>query len=123
MHGFGFATLALVTAIGFAGPLLAAVPRLRIPVVIGELLAGLVVGHSGFGIIDVGNETLQLIANIGFALVMFVVGTQIPGRGLQMRSAFPLAGARAAWWAPSLRLSVWCSPTSSTTATRRSTRC
>ncbi|AYE98818.1 sodium:proton antiporter [Mycobacterium paragordonae] len=96
MHGFGFATLALVTAIGFAGPLLAAVPRLRIPVVIGELLAGLVVGHSGFGIIDVGNETLQLIANIGFALVMFVVGTQIPGRGLQMRSAFPLAGARAA---------------------------
>lgn len=95
MHGFGFATLALVTAIGFTGPLLAAVPRLRIPVVIGELLAGLVVGNTGFRIIDVGDPTLQFLANIGFALVMFVVGTQIPGRGLQMRSALPLAGARA----------------------------
>ena len=40
MHGFGFQTLALLTAVGFAGPLLAAVPRLRIPVLIGELIAG-----------------------------------------------------------------------------------
>lgn len=96
MHGFGFATLALVTAIGFVGPLLAAIPRLRIPVVVGELFAGLVVGNSGFGIIDVGNSTLQFLANIGFALVMFVVGTQIPVRGLRLRSALPLAAARAA---------------------------
>ncbi|MBX9638255.1 MAG: cation:proton antiporter [Mycobacteriaceae bacterium] len=78
MHGFGFATLALVTAIAFAGPLLAAIPRLRIPVVIGELLAGLVVGNSGLGIVDVDNADLQFLASIGFALVMFVVGTQIP---------------------------------------------
>lgn len=96
MHGFGFATLAVVTAIGFAGPLLAAIPRLRIPVVVGELFAGLVVGNSGFHIIDVGNATLQFLANIGFALVMFVVGTQIPVRGLRLRSALPLAAARAA---------------------------
>lgn len=96
MHGVGFATLALVTAVGFAGPLLAAIPRLRIPVVIGELLAGLVFGNSGFKIIDVDNATLQFLANIGFALVMFVVGTQIPVRGLQVRSALALAGARAA---------------------------
>lgn len=96
MHGVGFATLALVTAIGFAGPLLAAVPRLRIPVVIGELLAGLAFGNSGFKIIDVDNATLQFLASIGFALVMFVVGTQIPVRGLQVRSALALAGARAA---------------------------
>lgn len=96
MDGVGFATLALVTAISFAGPLLAAIPRLRIPVVIGELLAGLAFGNSGFKIIDVDNATLQFLASIGFALVMFVVGTQIPVRGLQVRSALALAGARAA---------------------------
>ena len=28
MHGFGLSTLALLTAVGFAGPLLASVPRL-----------------------------------------------------------------------------------------------
>ena len=92
--GFGFHTLALLTAVGFAGPLLASLPRLRIPVIIGELIAGLVVGKAGFGVVDVANPTFQLFANIGFALVMFVVGTHVPVRGHEMRSAVPLALAR-----------------------------
>ena len=95
MHGFGFDTLALLTAIGFAGPLLASVPRLRIPVIIGELLAGLIVGKTGFGVIDDSNPTLQMLANIGFALVMFVVGTHVPVRDPQLRSAAPRALLRA----------------------------
>ena len=95
MQGLGLDTLALLTAIGFAGPLLAALPRLRIPVIVGELLAGLVVGKTGFGVVDVANPTFQLFANVGFALVMFVVGTHVPVRGREMRSAVPLALARA----------------------------
>ncbi len=96
MHGLGFGTLALLTAIGFAGPLLASVPRLGIPVTIGELIAGLVVGKTGFGLIDDTDPTLQLLANIGFALVMFVVGTHVPVRDPDLRSALPRALARAA---------------------------
>ena len=95
MHGFGFSTLALLAAVGFAGPLLASLPRLRIPVIIGELTAGLVLGKTGFGVVDVANPTLQLLANIGFALVMFVVGTHVPIRDSRMRSAVPLALGRA----------------------------
>ena len=95
MHGFGFSTLALLAAVGFAGPLLAALPRLRIPVIIGELTAGLVLGKTGFGVVDVANPTFQLLANIGFALVMFVVGTHVPIRDRRMRSAVPLALGRA----------------------------
>lgn len=95
MSTFGFHTLALLAAIGFAGPLLASVPHLRIPVVIGELAAGLVVGKTGFGIIDAANPTLQLLANIGFALVMFVVGTHVPVRDPKLRSAAPRALVRA----------------------------
>jgi Kef-type K+ transport system membrane component KefB len=95
MHGFGFSTLALLTAVGFAGPLLAAVPRLRIPVTIGELIAGLVIGKTGFGLIDDANPTFVLFANIGFALVMFVVGSHVPVRDPNLRSALPLALARA----------------------------
>ncbi|SPM32216.1 Kef-type K+ transport system, membrane component KefB, partial [Mycobacterium rhizamassiliense] len=94
VQGFGFDTLALLTAVGFAGPLLASLPRSRIPVIIGELIAGLVVGKTGFGVIDVANPTFQLLANIGFALVMFVVGTHVPVRCHEMRSAVPLALAR-----------------------------
>src|ERR1700757_4449709 len=95
MHGFGFDTLALLTAVGFAGPLLASLPRLRIPVIIGELVAGLVLGKTGFGLVDDANPTFQLFANIGFALVMFVVGSHVPVRDPKMRSAVPLALSRA----------------------------
>jgi Kef-type K+ transport system membrane component KefB len=93
--GFGFDTLALLAVIGMAGPLLASVPRLRVPVVIGELLAGLIVGRTGLGIVDSGNATFTLLANIGFALVMFVVGTHVPVRDKALRSAVPKALARA----------------------------
>ena len=41
MSGFGFHTLALLAVIGMAGPLLASLPRFRVPVIIGELVAGL----------------------------------------------------------------------------------
>lgn len=95
VQGFGFPALALLSAIGFAGPLLASVKGFRIPVVVGELAAGLVIGRTGFGIIDVADPTLQLLANIGFALVMFVVGTHVPIRAGGMRSLLPRALARA----------------------------
>jgi Kef-type K+ transport system membrane component KefB len=92
---FGFHTLALLTAIGLAGPLLASVPGLRIPVIIGELAAGLIIGRTGFGVVDVANPTFELLANIGFALVMFVVGTHVPVRGGALRAAVPRAMVRA----------------------------
>ena len=95
MHGFGFHTLALLTAVGFAGPLLAAVPRARIPVIIGELTAGLIIGRTGFGVVDDADPTFQLFANIGFALVMFVAGTHVPVRDPRLRSLAPRALARA----------------------------
>ncbi|MCW2687403.1 MAG: sodium:proton antiporter, partial [Mycobacterium sp.] len=93
--GFGFDTLALLTVVGLVGPLLASVPRLRVPVVIGELLAGMVVGRTGFGLVDDTNPTFTMLANIGFALVMFVVGTHVPVRDTAMRSAIPGALVRA----------------------------
>lgn len=95
MHGFGFETLALVASVGLAGPLLAALPRWRIPVVVGELLVGLAVGRSGLGLVDYSNPTFRLLANIGFALVMFVVGTQVPVHGPELRSGLKLALLRA----------------------------
>jgi Kef-type K+ transport system membrane component KefB len=95
MSGFGFHALALLAVIGMAGPLLASLPRFRVPVIIGELLAGLVVGKTGFGIVDHTDVTFTLLANIGFALVMFVVGTHVPVRDETLRSAIPRALLRA----------------------------
>jgi Kef-type K+ transport system membrane component KefB len=93
--GFGFDTLALLAVIGMAGPLLASLPRFQVPVIIGELVAGLVVGRTGFGIVDHTDPTFVLLANIGFALVMFVVGTHVPVRDNTLRSSIPKALLRA----------------------------
>ena len=91
----GFGTLALLVVAGLAGPLLASVPRLRLPVVIGELVVGIILGKTGFGIIDHTDPTFELLANVGFALVMFVVGTHVPIRDREQRSAVPAALLRA----------------------------
>jgi Kef-type K+ transport system membrane component KefB len=95
MTGFGFDTLALLAAVGLTGPIVAWLSRSRIPVIIGELAAGLVIGRTGFGIVDDANPTFQLFANIGFGLVMFIVGTHVPIRDPELRSAVPRALARA----------------------------
>lgn len=95
MSGFGFHTLALLVVIGLAGPLLASIPRFRVPVVIGELVAGLIVGRTGFGVVDHSDPTFTMLANVGFALVMFVVGTHVPVRDRTLRSDIPMALVRA----------------------------
>ncbi len=95
MSPFGFDTLALLAVVGMAGPLLASLPRFGVPVVVGELAAGLVIGKTGFSIVDPGNPTFTLLANIGFALVMFVVGTHVPMHNTTLRSALPGAVMRA----------------------------
>ena len=95
MSGFGFHTLALLAVIGMAGPLLASIPRFSVPVIIGELVAGLVVGRTGFGVVDTTNPTFTMLANIGFALVMFVAGTHVPVRDQTLRAQIPKALLRA----------------------------
>ena len=47
-----FAQLALICAVGLFGPLLSLPRRFRLPVVIGELLVGIVVGRTGFRLLD-----------------------------------------------------------------------
>lgn len=95
MTGFGFHTLALLVVIGMVGPLLTAVPRLAIPVIIGELAAGMLIGRTGFDVVDTTDPTFALLANIGFALVMFVVGTNVPVRDRTLHAGLGKAALRA----------------------------
>lgn len=74
------ALLGLIVAVGLVGPLLSWSDRLRIPVVVGELLAGVTIGRTGFRIVDAGDRTFVFLADIGFAMVMFIAGTHVPVR-------------------------------------------
>lgn len=89
-----FADLSLICLVGLAGPLLAAPRRLLVPVVVGELVAGMVIGRTGFGIVDAGDPTFTFLADIGFALVMFVAGSHVPVRSPGLRSALGPAALR-----------------------------
>ncbi|MGV9412274.1 cation:proton antiporter [Nocardia sp. NPDC003693] len=91
-----FGTLALIMVLGLAGPLLAWRRAWRLPVVLGELTAGIVFGTTGFGVLDAGDPTFAFLADIGFAVVMFVAGTHVPMRDAGIRSALGVGVARAA---------------------------
>jgi Kef-type K+ transport system membrane component KefB len=75
-----FGQLTLIVLAGLCGPLLSASRRVLIPVVVGELLAGVVLGRSGTGWIHADNPSIQFVANIGFAVLMFVAGMHVPLR-------------------------------------------
>jgi Kef-type K+ transport system membrane component KefB len=81
-----FSTIALVVLAGLCGPLLAARGAWNIPSVVGELVAGMVIGASGLRLVDASEPTFALLANIGFGLTMFVVGSHIPLRSHEVGS-------------------------------------
>ncbi|MGZ4452650.1 MAG: cation:proton antiporter domain-containing protein, partial [Nocardioides sp.] len=82
-----FTQLAVVGLLGLLGPVLAYPRGWHLPGVLGELLAGVVVGRTGFGYLDAGDVTFTFLADIGFALVMFVAGTHVPVRDPAIRPA------------------------------------
>ena len=89
-----FGTLALISAVAVLGPLLALPKHWHLPVVLGELLAGILLGHTGFGVLHPEDVSFTLLANIGFALVMFVAGTQVPIRDPRLPAALRTGALR-----------------------------
>jgi Kef-type K+ transport system membrane component KefB len=79
--------LALIVAAGLAGPLLAASRRVFVPVVVGEIVAGVILGRSGLDVINVDNATVSFLAEAGFAMLMLTVGMHVPLRDPSLRRA------------------------------------
>ena len=87
--------LALIVAAGLAGPLLAASRRAFVPVVVGEILAGAILGRGGLDVIDADNATVSFLSEAGFAMLMLTVGMNVPLRDRRLRRALR-SGALAA---------------------------
>jgi Kef-type K+ transport system membrane component KefB len=83
-----FAQLTVLVLAGLAGPLLAFGRRGLIPVVIGELIAGFVLGHTGFGVINSATQPLPVLSAIGFAMLMFTAGTHVDIASPAIRQGF-----------------------------------
>lgn len=110
-----FGLLALIVLAGLLGPLLGAGRRAFVPVVIGEILAGVIIGRTGLDAIDTADPTVRFLSDVGFAMLMFTVGARIPVGDPRLRASVrrgalaacvvlalcPVAGIAVAWFAGS----------------------
>ncbi|MFH5879891.1 cation:proton antiporter [Arthrobacter sp. NA-172] len=90
-----FFQLSLIAAVALLGPLLALPRKWHIPVVLGQLLAGITIGRTGLGLVDSSDPTFTFVADVGFALIMFVAGTHVPVRDKAIRPALGSGALRA----------------------------
>jgi Kef-type K+ transport system membrane component KefB len=73
----GFSNLLIVMAVGFGAPfLLGLAPRLRLPSVVFEIVAGIVIGPSVLGWVEV-DDTISVLALMGLAILLFLAGLEI----------------------------------------------
>jgi Kef-type K+ transport system membrane component KefB len=72
-----FTDLLIVVAVAFAAPfVLGLFPRLRLPSVVVEIVAGIVVGPSVLGLVEV-DQVIEVVALIGLGFVLFLAGLEI----------------------------------------------
>ena len=73
----GFVDLLIVVAIAFGAPLLLGLsPKLRLPAVVLEIVAGIIVGPSVLGWVEI-NEPIAILATVGLAFLLFLAGLEI----------------------------------------------
>ena len=90
-----FTVLAVIVLAGLVGPLLAFPRGWHVPVVVGELTVGIMLGRTGLGYLDATDHTFSFLAEVGFGLVMFVAGTHVPVRDASLRRSLGRGTARA----------------------------
>ena len=72
-----FSGLLILTAVAFGAPfVLGLFPRARLPAVVLEIVAGIVVGPSVLGWVHV-DQTIAVISTLGLAFLLFLAGLEI----------------------------------------------
>jgi Kef-type K+ transport system membrane component KefB len=76
-----FGTLVVIVLAGLGGPLIAlAGGHWFVPVIIGEVAAGVIVGRTGLGAVDPADPTVVFLGAVGFAMLMLTAGMHLPLR-------------------------------------------
>ncbi len=79
--------IALIFTAALLGPALSLLARGAVPVVVGQLIAGVILGRTGLRIVDPERADLALLYTLGFATLMFTVGMHVPLRDARLRPA------------------------------------
>lgn len=77
-HSNSFLPLLIVIFLAFLVPLIVSrIRRFRLPIVVGEILVGILIGVSGFGLVPNHDPFLDLLSEFGFVFLFFLAGTEI----------------------------------------------
>ena len=90
-----FGTLVVIVLAGLGGPLLGIAGHRFVPVVIGEILAGILVGPTVLDAVNPANNSISFLAEIGFAMLMLTVGMHLPLREKRLTAALRSGGLLA----------------------------
>ena len=91
MPEVSFTNLVIVAAIAVAAPMLVGFfPRIRVPAVVLEIIAGIMVGPSGLGWVEI-DEPVDILALMGLAFLLFLAGLEIDAGRLRGRHLLRLA--------------------------------
>jgi Kef-type K+ transport system membrane component KefB len=81
-----FRQITLLVAGGLVGPLIATWRRGLMPVVIGELAAGALIGDTGLRLLDPKASVFPVFYSLGFAMLMLTAGTHVDPRSRAIRA-------------------------------------
>jgi len=84
-----FEALLVIVLAGLGGPLLGlgGGTRMFVPVVIGEIVAGVIVGRTGLEAVDPADPSVAFLGQVGFAMLMLTVGMHLPLRERRLLSS------------------------------------
>ncbi len=72
-----YVSLLIVVALAAIVPVFTTqIRKVRIPVVVGEILAGMIIGRSGFNLVG-EDPWLEMLSTLGFAYLMFLSGLEV----------------------------------------------
>jgi Kef-type K+ transport system membrane component KefB len=128
MPDTGFDNLLIVALLALLAPLtVAAMPSLRVPAVVVEIVAGVVLGPDVLGVVDT-DLAVQVLSVIGLAFLLFTVGLELDVRTLRgaalrlsavgfaisliLGAGFGLFAAAAGWVSSPLLVAIALSATS-----------
>jgi Kef-type K+ transport system membrane component KefB len=87
-----FSSLALLVLAGLLGPLLALGRRPLAPVLVGELIAGAILGRTGLHLIVPTAQPLPAFSALGFAMLMLEAGNEVDLRSRELRAGAARGG-------------------------------
>ncbi len=82
-----YLSLLLVALLAFIVPIFTTYfNKIRLPVALGELIAGIIFGKSGFGLLSNPDPVLDFLSDFGLAYLMFLCGLELDIMGMLPRS-------------------------------------